>query len=127
MKPQLAVLPVLLLTGCGPSFPTIDSEALNAAMAQVRGHTVAICQYLPTNESLIGILTASHPVTETAYNIAKQICDAVTASVPAVNPAQMGEKRQGEENQCPMVRGVCITGRFVDEDTQPAPAPEKAP
>jgi hypothetical protein len=114
---------VLLLTGCGPSFPTIDSSALSEAVAQVRGHTVKICSYFPSDDSLISILTASNAVLESAYNLAKQICDAVTASVPAVAPAQMGETRQGDQNQCPMVRGVCITGRFVDQPQQEAPAP----
>lgn len=117
MKPVAASLgAVLLLTGCGPSFPTIDSQALAEAVAQVQKHTVQICQYLPTNNSVIGILTASNPIIETAFNIAKQICDAVTATVPPLAPAQMGEKRLGDDRQCPMVRGVCVEGQFIQKN-----------
>lgn len=122
MKRLAALLVAAPLMGCGPSFPTIDSAALAEAVAQVRGHTVTICSYFPSDSTLISILTASHPAVESAYNIAKQICDAVTASVPDIAPAQMGAQRQGDANQCPMVRGVCITGRFVDQ-----PQPETAP
>src|SRR5262245_17401851 len=105
----------LALAGCGPSFPTIDSEALKEAVAQVQGYTVQICRYLPTNDSVIGILTSSNDILETAFAIAQQICNAVTERVEAVNPAQAQEPQLGEENQCPMVRGVCIEGRFVPE------------
>jgi hypothetical protein len=123
MRRLAALVLAAPLMGCGPSFPTIDSAALAEAVAQVRGQTIKICNYFPSDSSLIGILTASHPVVESAYNLAKQICDAVTATVPAVNPAQMGGMREGDEDQCPMVRGVCITGRF----TQPQQPPETGP
>lgn len=117
---RLAIAAVILpLAGCGPSFPTIDSQALSEAVAQIQKHTVQICAYLPTNNSVVGILTASNPIVETAYNIAKQICDAVTATVPPLEPAQMGEKRLGEERQCPMVRGVCIDGQFLQKGATP--------
>jgi hypothetical protein len=119
MKRLAIVAIVLPLAGCGPSFPTIDGSALAEAVAQVRGHTIQICNYFPSDSSLVAILTASSPVVETAYNIAKQICDAVTATVPPLSPAQEMSKRQGDENQCPMVRGVCITGRFIQEGKAP--------
>ena len=119
MKRFATVPIVLLLTGCGPSFPTIDGEALQEAISQVRGHTVTICNYFPSDNSLVAILTASSPIIETAYNIAKQICDAVTATVPPLSPAQEMSKREGDSNQCPMVRGVCITGRFLQEGKAP--------
>jgi hypothetical protein len=121
MKRLALIAVVLPLAGCGPSFPTIDSQALAEAVAQVQAHTVQICQYLPTNNAVIGILTASNPIVETAYNIAKQICEAVTETVPPLAPAQMGEKRLGDERQCPMVRGVCIDGQFVKPKDGPTP------
>ena len=113
MKRLALMFVVLPLAGCGPSFPTIDSAALAEAVSQVQKHTVQICAYLPTNNSVIGILTASNPIVETAFSIATQICDAVTATVPPISPAQMGEKRLGDDRQCPMVRGVCVEGQFV--------------
>ena len=59
MKPIAAsVVAALLLTGCGPSFPTIDGQALAEAVAQVRAHTIKICNYVPSDESVIGILTS---------------------------------------------------------------------
>ena len=122
MKPIAASMAAaLFVAGCGPSFPTIDGSALAEAVAQVRGHTIKICQYVPSDESLIGILTASSAVLETALNIAQQICDAVTAKVPPLSPAQMSEPRRGDQSQCPMVRGVCITGQFIEGKAEPAP------
>lgn len=122
MKPVAAsIVAALLVTGCGPSFPTIDGAALAEAVAQVRGHTIKICSYIPSDESVIAILTTSVPVLETALKVAQQICDAVTASVPPVSPAQMSEPRRGDANQCPMVRGVCITGQFVPPGTTELP------
>jgi hypothetical protein len=110
---RLAIGATLLLTSCGPSFPTIDSSALAEAVSKVQNETVKICSYLPSNNSVVSILTSFHPALETAYAIANQICTAVTATAPPVNPAQLGEKRAGDEQQCPMVRGVCIEGQFV--------------
>jgi hypothetical protein len=115
MKRLALIAVVLPLAGCGPSFPTIDSAALAEAVAQVQKHTVQICAYLPSNNSVVSILTASNPIVETAFAIATQICNAVTATVPPLAPAQMGEKRLGEERQCPMVRGVCIDGQFIQQ------------
>lgn len=119
MKRLAALIAVALpLAGCGPSFPTIDSAALAEAVAQVRVHTIKICSYIPSDQSVIAILTTSVPVLETALKVAQQICDAVTASVPAVSPTQMSEPRRGDQNQCPMVRGVCVTGQFVQPGTE---------
>ena len=119
MKRLAALVVVAPLMGCGPSFPTIDSAALTEAVSQVQGYTVKICSYLPSNESVIGILTSAHPALETAYALATQICEAVTASAPAINPAQLGEERRGDENQCPMVRGVCVEGQFLTQPSKP--------
>jgi hypothetical protein len=119
MKPIAAsVVASLFLTGCGPSFPTIDSAALAEAVSQVQKHTVQICSYLPSNNSVVSILTASNPIVETAFAIATQICNAVTATVPPVTPTQMQEPKRGEANQCPMVRGVCIEGQFIQPTTK---------
>jgi hypothetical protein len=126
MKRLAALILAAPLVGCGPSFPTIDSAALSEAVAQVRGHTVKICSYFPTNETVVNILT-TNDVLETAYNIAKQICDAVTEQVPPLEPAQMGQGKLGEKNECPMVRGVCIEGRFLKPEAQAAPAPAAPP
>jgi hypothetical protein len=122
MKPITAsVVATLFLTGCGPSFPTIDSAALAEAVAQVQKHTVQICSYLPSNNSVVSILTASNPIVETALAIATQICTAVTATVPPLSPAQMQEPKRGEQSQCPMVRGVCIEGQFLQPKTEDKP------
>jgi hypothetical protein len=110
------------LFGCGPSFPTIDKAALLEAVAQVRVQTIKVSSYIPSDESLIAILTTELPMAETALSIAQQICAAVTASVPPLTPAQMSQPRLGDANPCPMVRGTCITGQFL-ADTPPAPAP----
>ena len=112
----LALTLVAPLLGCGPSFPTIDGQALAEAVAAVREQTVKICRYFPSDESVIGILTSVHPVLETAHSIAKQICDAVTEALPPLSPVQMQNPRRGDDGQCPMVRGVCITGQFISKD-----------
>jgi hypothetical protein len=122
MKPIAASIAAsLLVAGCGPSFPTIDSQALAEAVAQVQKHTVQICSYLPSNNSVVGILTASNPIVETAFAIATQICEAVTATVPPITPTQMQEPKRGDQNQCPMVRGVCIEGQFIQPKTEDKP------
>jgi hypothetical protein len=124
---RLATVPVvLLLTGCGPTFPTIDGVALREAVAQVQAATVQACQYLPTNETVVAILTTGE-VLETAYNIARQICDAVTETVSAVGPAQMQEPRLGDADQCPMVRGVCVEGRFIAPKQSDRPQEDVGP
>ena len=112
MKRLAALIVAAPLVGCGPSFPTIDSQALAEAVAQVREHTVKICNYFPTDSSVVSILTSAHPILESAYSIAQQICNAVTETVPPLEPAQMGQERLGDKDQCPMVRGVCVEGRF---------------
>lgn len=114
---SIALAALLALTGCGPTFPTIDSAALREAVAQVQAATVEICKYLPTNETVVGILTQTHAVVETAYAIAQQICSAVTEVAP---PPLVQNRRLGDEEQCPMVRGVCIEGRFVAPEGQKA-------
>src|SRR5262245_58243345 len=115
MKKIVALSLTFALAGCGPSFPTIDTAALREAVAQVQAKTVQICQYLPTNETVVAILTSSD-ILETAYNIASQICHAVEEKVPPLSPTQMQEPRMGDEGQCPMVRGVCIEGRFIGKE-----------
>ena len=106
----------LFVAGCGPTTPTIDEAAIDAVVAQVKGHTIEICQYLPTNETVVNIITASSPVIEGAYNIAKAICDAVTADTGSLmDPAQMGTSRAGDKTTCPMVNGVCIEGQWINK------------
>ena len=119
---QMIAIPLaatIALTGCGPTFPTIDSAALREAVAAVQANTVEICQYLPTNESVVSILTASD-ILETAYQIATQICNAVTEAAP---PPLVQNPRLGDEDQCPMVRGVCIEGRFIGGANKPEEGP----
>jgi hypothetical protein len=113
MKRPIVLSLTVMLAGCGPTFPTVDAAALREAVAQVQGYTVEICQYLPTNATVVDILTTSD-VLETAYKIASQICSAVTEVVPPLSPAQMQQPRLGDAEQCPMVRGICIEGRFLN-------------
>jgi hypothetical protein len=128
--PAYPLAVTLALAGCGPSFPTIDSQALREAVAQVQAATVQACNYLPTNQTVIGILTGTHAVVETAIAIAQQICAAVQETAP---PELIQNRRLGDEDQCPMVRGVCIEGRFLTKPAAepgpsvPAPAPVLPP
>ena len=106
-----AIAASLLIAGCGESAPSVDTAAINIVVKKVQEIAVKICSFLPTDESVVNIIKASS-TGETAYGIAKAICDAVTKADTEGAPDNAAGK-----NQCPMVQGVCIEGEFV------APAP----
>ena len=117
---RLAVVAVLLLGGCSlETGPSVDTTALNAVITKIQDYTKQICSYIPTDGTVKQILASVDPLAESAYNIAAQICKAVTAEAPAggAGPAVLGLGEKAES--CPMVAGVCIEGAFVPKEEAP--------
>lgn len=123
---RLAVLAVLLLTGCGfETGQSIDTTALNVVVQKVQDLTVKACSFLPASKSVVAIIAAADPLAMSAVAIADAICAAVTASpaAPSSDPAIFGFGKS-EPGPCPMVEGVCVEGQFISKDEAPK---EEAP
>jgi hypothetical protein len=89
------------LAACTP-----DQSAQTAAqIAQIRSTATQICGYLPTVSTVVSILGVFVPsvgaFSDTATQIAGQICGAVTAK----------SARRG--GGLPVVQGVAVHGKFV--------------
>jgi len=124
MKSRSAVIAVLLLGGCSmETGQSVDTTALNAVITKIQDYTKQICSYIPTDGTVKQILASVDPLAESAYNIAAQICKAVTETPLAVEPGpavlELGEKPAS----CPMVAGVCIEGSFVPKYAPKEEAP----
>jgi hypothetical protein len=117
MKPIAAALAAaIIVAGCGQT--SVDTTAIDIVVQKVQEIAVKICSFLPTDESVVNIIKASS-TGETAYGIAKAICDAVTKADTEGAPDNAAGR-----SQCPMVKGVCIEGEFVPptpKDTEPKP------
>jgi len=115
---RYAFVAVLLLTGCSmETGQSVDTTALNAVITKIQSYTKQICSYIPTDGTVKQILASIDPLAESAYNIAAQICKAVTAEAPGASPTILGD--EGKAESCPMVAGVCIEGAFVPKDEAP--------
>ena len=104
-----SIAAALMLAGCGQTTPSVDSEALSVVVGKIQKTAVEICKFLPTDETVVKIITASAPG-ETAYTIAEAICKAVMAADTEGAPSNAAGRAQ-----CPMTAGVCIEGQFVTE------------
>lgn len=94
------VAAALSLGGCASTGGGLDP----AFVDQVRAAATAACGFLPTAETVLGIIgtiSGTGPIAATVSGIANAICQAVTAKAGA---------RAGSP---PMVNGIIIHGRFV--------------
>ena len=92
----------LSLAGCstlGSGGAPVD---LAGFIAQVQATTSAVCAFLPTAETVAGIIATGNPIVTTAGAVANAICAAVA-------PAKAGKLRAAQ----PTVAGVAIHGRFI--------------
>jgi len=104
MRKALLVAPItamFLLSGCA----TTGTGSPAALIEQVRQAAVAACGFLPTVETVAGIISAGNPIIITASGIANAIC----AAAAAVPPTLQARRKAAP----PMVNGVVIHGRFV--------------
>lgn len=94
------------LAGCATTSgtPSID-------VGQVQQAAIAACGFLPTVETVVGIIAtfatggAAAPVVATAEGVAEAICSAVVPKAAA--------RRGGAPAAPPAVNGVVIHGQFV--------------
>ena len=78
----------------------------NSNIAQIQQAAVNICKFLPTAQTVAGILiSSSSMVLATANAVASAICSAVTTNPLADGP--------GAKNYKPHVNGVPVKGKFV--------------
>ncbi|HEX8838214.1 MAG TPA: hypothetical protein VF748_14830 [Candidatus Acidoferrum sp.] len=111
-KALFVLLAMLPLSGCAslqavfPNAPTpqqLITDAQNAA--------VAVCQFLPTAETVAGIIATGNPALATATAIANAICGAVS---PKAVPGNVSVRRLiNRSGAVPTVSGVPIYGQFI--------------
>lgn len=119
-----ACLGAVSVAGCttnpATGLPTIDPTQLAAIESQVQQEAAAICGFVPTIESVAGVVASFVPVPGVGTAIAV-INQAATAICNAVLPAKaaamrsasgvIGKRTAGAA--IPTVNGVPITGYFI--------------
>lgn len=99
-KLMLSATTALFLSGCA----TTGTGGLDipGVIAQVQSITASVCMFIPTAETVAGILAAGNPILGTATAVADAICAAVTKK-----GARLGV------GAAPTVAGVPIHGTFL--------------
>lgn len=127
---KFLVLAALALSGCStvPGVDPITGNPIATEVTKIQAAAVKGCSFEPTFATVSDILATfipgASPVTAIIDQVAKSICDAVTAKsfrlgqgaamvngIP-VNGSFVARKRSGRYRS-PMVNGVVIDGRFV--------------
>ena len=98
----LAAVAAASLGGCASTAGTpVD---LASFIAQVQATTSAVCSFLPTAETVAGIISTGNPIVTTAGAVANAIC-------AAIGPVKVaGRLRRAT---APTVAGVVIHGKFL--------------
>jgi hypothetical protein len=120
VSPIHKIVPVLLviaLPSCGQSASTV--------VQQIQEKAVAICSFLPSQQSVLEIVKATTNIDVAV--IAGAICDAVLAWADK-GEAPVGTPMMGllaAPEGCPRVNGVCVSGTFVDKEGNPIGKPKE--
>jgi predicted small secreted protein len=91
----------LSLAGCATTGGAIDITSL---ISEVQAGTNAACAFVPTAETVAGIISAGNPIVSTASAIINAICAAVA-------PTKAGALRRA--GAPPTVAGVVVHGKFT--------------
>lgn len=98
---KISVLGFFLLFGCDNS----GNRSSSAIVDQIIAFTIQTCRFVPTIDTVTGILGRASPELSTALTISKAICSSIqpqtTAGGATVFP------------RSPAVSGVPIKGRFI--------------
>lgn len=103
-KVLLASALVAALGGCGVLWPTNSEENPQ----DVVDFAVQLCNFRPTVESVVRMLTAENPIVVGGFQIALAICTAVS---PQQSMGLLDVKPENPE-ECPKVNEVCVEGAF---------------
>jgi hypothetical protein len=101
----IATAAMLLLADC-QSTPTDSTAPANDPVAAVQNAARKACAFLPTAETVAGIIKAGDPRLATASAIAAAICDAINPATPAGTMNLLFKP-------APTVDGVVIRGERV--------------
>ena len=112
-KVLLVSTAALALSGCA-QLQTLFGPIINATPTQlvqdVENAAVATCSFLPTAETVAGIIAVGNPALATASSIANAICADVVPKTPVV---QAIRKTINPNAPVPTVSGVPVRGTFV--------------
>jgi hypothetical protein len=121
---------VLILAGL---FLMSCDKSASVTVQAVQEQAVKICNFLPSQQSILDIIKATGPAQSTAIVIAEEICKAVVAwseqqkSSGGVGAAEAPSAMPLSVEGCPKVADVCVGGVFVDDQGNPVDKPIDKP
>ena len=94
-KPILAFGSALALAGCGASVASLQAD-ISASIAKIQVAALAVCQVVPTAESIDQLILVGDPALTTVNAVASAICKAVEAApAPAAGPLNAAARQPG--------------------------------
>lgn len=96
---KFVILAALALGACSQA----QQQQVQTIVSQAQADTVQVCGYLPTVETVSGILAVGNPLLATGEAIANAICAALTPKGAIARPGVT----------VPYVAGVPVHGKFV--------------
>jgi hypothetical protein len=106
MRKLIPVFFALALAGCAANSSVVTPTNLVTFEQDVQAAAVAACGFLPTAETVAGIIATGNPIVTTAGAVANAICFAVA-------PAKAAHLAGRQMAVIPSVAGVIIHGKFV--------------
>jgi hypothetical protein len=106
----LALALAASLSGCAALsqiFPTGTTGA--NIVLDTQNAAVAICGFLPTAETVAGIIATGNPILQTASTVANAICAAVAPKTPVTQSV----RHTVRVAPVPTVSGVPVYGQFI--------------